>query len=46
MKINWRVRLRNKPWLAAMAALLISFGYSLLELLGVTPPVAEAKVVG
>ncbi len=45
MKINWRVRLRNKPWLAAMAALLISFGYSLLELLGVTPPVAEAKAL-
>ena len=45
MKINWRVRLRNKTWLAAMAALLVSFAYSLLELLGVTPALEQSRVM-
>ncbi len=45
MNINWRVRLRNRTWLAAMAALLVSFVYSLLELLVVTPPLAEARTM-
>ena len=45
MKINWRVRLRNKTWLAAMAALLVSFAYSMLELLSVTPALEQSRVM-
>lgn len=42
MKINWRVRLRNKTWLAAMLALLTGFIYDLLALLGMAPAVEES----
>lgn len=45
MKINWKVRLRNKPWLAAMIALIVSFVYDLLAMIEVVPPVAEDKVM-
>ena len=45
MKINWRVRLRNKVWLAAMASLAISFIYGVLDLLGVVPGVSQSKVL-
>ena len=45
MKINWRVRLRNKVWLAAMASLAISFAYGVLDLLGVVPGVSQSKVL-
>ena len=45
MKTNWRVRLRNKVWLAAMASLAISFAYGVLDLLGVVPGVSQSKVL-
>ncbi len=41
MKINWKVRLRNKTWLASILALAVSFVYDLLAMLEVVPPVAE-----
>lgn len=45
MKINWKVRLRNKLWLTSMVALVVSFVYDLLAMLEVVPPVAEDKVM-
>ena len=45
MKINWKVRLRTKVWLAAMIALVVSFAYDLLAMLEVVPPVTEDKVM-
>ena len=44
MKINWRVRLKNKTWLLAMAAALLAFIYQLLGLLGVTPAVSQDQI--
>lgn len=44
MKINWTVRLKNKTFLAALAALLITFVYDLLALLGIAPSVDESVV--
>nr|MBR4280291.1 phage holin [Clostridia bacterium] len=41
MKINWKVRLRNKTWLASALALVISFVYDLLAMLEVIPPLSE-----
>ena len=41
MKINWKVRLRNKPWLASVLALIVSFAYDLLAMLDVVPPLSE-----
>lgn len=42
--INWRVRLKNKTFLAALAALVITFIYDLLALLGIAPGVDESVV--
>ncbi len=45
MKINWKVRLRNKTWLASMLALLVSFVFDLLAMLDVVPAVTEDWVM-
>ena len=41
MKINWKVRLRNKTWLASLLALIVSFVYDLLAMLEVVPAISE-----
>ena len=41
MKINWKVRLRNKTWLASVLALIVSFVYDLLAMLEYAPPLSE-----
>ena len=41
MKINWKVRLRNKPWLMSIIALIITFVYDLLAMLEIVPAVTE-----
>lgn len=41
MKINWKVRLRNKTWLTAIIALVVSFIYDLLAMVEVVPPLSE-----
>ena len=41
MKINWKVRLRNKTWLASVLALAVSFVYDLLAMVDVVPPLSE-----
>ena len=41
MKINWKVRLRNKTWLASVLALMVSFVYDLLAMLDIVPPLSE-----
>ena len=46
MKINWKVRLRNKPWLMSFTALVITFVYDLLAMLEVVPAVSEEKIMG
>ena len=41
MKINWKVRLRNKTWLASALALAVGFVYDLLAMVDVVPPLSE-----
>ena len=41
MKINWKVRLRNKAWLMSVIALVITFVYDLLAMLEIVPAVTE-----
>lgn len=41
MKINWRVRFRNKTWLSAVLALVVGFVYDLLAMLEVIPALSE-----
>ena len=46
MKINWKVRLRNKTWVASLLALVIAFVYDLLAMLGIEVPVTQEWVTG
>lgn len=46
MKINWKVRLRNKTWVASMLALVVTFVYNLLAMLEIVPAVSEEWVMG
>ena len=41
MQINWKVRLRNKTWLASVLALVVSFVYDLLAMADVVPPLSQ-----
>ena len=44
-KINWKVRLKNRLWLAAFTSLFITFIYGLLELLDVVPSISEGRTI-
>lgn len=44
MKINWKVRLKNKAFLAALAALIIAFVYQLLAALDIVPSITQDSV--
>ncbi len=46
MKINWKVRLRNKTWVASLLALIVAFVYNLLAMFDVELPVAQEWVTG
>ena len=45
MKINWKVRFRNKVWLGSFLSLIVGFAYSMLSLFGVFPEVTESFVL-
>ena len=45
MKINWKVRFKNKVWLTSFITLIISFAYSILQMLDVTPIFAQSTVM-
>lgn len=46
MKINWKVRLRNKTWVASLLALIVTFVYNLLSSFEIVPAVSEEWVMG
>ena len=45
MKINWKVRFKNKVWLGSFLSLIVGFVYSLLSLFDVFPEVTESIVL-
>ena len=45
MKINWKVRLKNKVWLGSFLSLIVGFVYSMLALFDVYPEVTESLVL-
>ena len=45
MKLNWKVRFRNKVWLGNFLSLIVGFVYSLLALLDVFPEVTQSLVL-
>lgn len=44
MKINWKLRLKNKTTFAALVACIVAFVYQLLGILGITAPISEDQV--
>ena len=45
MKINWKVRFRNKVWLGSFLSLIVGFVYSMLALFDVFPEVTQSLVL-
>ena len=45
MKINWKLRLKNKTTLAALCACVVAFIYQAMGIIGVVPSVAESDVL-
>lgn len=45
MKLNWKVRFKNKVWLGSFFSLVIGFVYSMLALFDVYPQVTQNIIV-
>lgn len=45
MKINWKVRFKNKEWLITFVSVVISFVYQILGLCGIVTPIGEDTLV-
>lgn len=45
MKLNWKVRFRNKTWLSMFISLIVGFIFNLLKLFDVVPAVTENLVM-
>ena len=41
MKINWKVRFKNKTWLSMFLSLIIGFTFNMLRLFDVYPSITE-----
>lgn len=44
MKMNWKVRFRNKTWLTLFTSLIIGFVFNMLKLFDVVPVITENTV--
>ena len=45
MKINWKIRFKNKVWLLTFIGAIVAFAYQVCAMLGVVPKVAEDQVM-
>lgn len=45
MKINWKVRLRNRYFVIPMVALVITFVYDFLTICDIAPVIAQENIV-
>ena len=45
MRINWKVRFKNKVWLGSFFSLIVGFVYSMLALFDVFPEVTQSLVM-
>ena len=44
MKLNWKVRFKNKVWLGSFLSLIVGFVYSMLALFDIFPAVTQNLV--
>lgn len=45
MKINWKVRFKNKVWLTCFFAAIVSFTFTILAMFDIFPTVTEDQVM-
>ena len=45
MKINWKVRFKNRIWLGSFLSLIVSFVYSMLSMFDVFPDVTKNSIL-
>lgn len=45
MKINWKVRFKNVPWLTMFLSLIVGFVYNMLKMFDVAPAITENQVM-
>lgn len=45
MKINWKLRLKNKATLLSLLACLAAFVYQVMGILGITAPISEEQIM-
>lgn len=45
MKINWKVRFKNKAWLATFLGLIIGFVYNILAMFDIYPAITKNAVM-
>lgn len=45
MKINWRIRFKNKVWFLTFIGAIVAFAYQVCAMLGIVPKVAEDQVM-
>lgn len=45
MKVNWKVRFRNKTWLTMFLSLIVGFVFNILKMLAIAPTITEPLVM-
>lgn len=45
MKVNWKVRFKNKTWLGMFLSLIIGFIFNLLKMFDIVPVVTENSIM-
>lgn len=46
MKINWKVRFKNKTWLTMFLSIVVGFIFNILKLFDIFPVVTENAIMG
>lgn len=44
MKVNWKVRFKNKLWLGSFISAILAIVYTILDILGVFPTMTESHL--
>ena len=45
MKVNWKVRFKNKTWLTAFISLIVSFAFNVLALFDIFPSFTKNSIL-
>ena len=45
MKMNWKVRFRNKTWLSMFISLIVGFVFNILKMFDIVPVITENMVL-